>query len=83
MQTKLKGVLNSHRSVPIILPNDPTRLPPFSTFVNFHPNLSNSCSSFIIRLEQSQYCNYNRHSVVISTLCSKEVTVVVALTAQL
>ena len=46
-----KGVLSSHKSVTGILPNNPTMLPPFSIFINFHPKLSDSCSGLIIRLE--------------------------------
>ena len=53
----LKGVLSSHKSVTGILPNNPTMLPPFSVFMNFHPKLSDSCSGLIIRLERSQCCN--------------------------
>ena len=53
----LKGVFSSHKSVTGILPNNPTMLPPFSVFMNFHPNLSDSCSCLIIRLERSQCCN--------------------------
>ena len=49
----LKGVLSSHKSVTGILPNNPTMLPPFSVFINFHPKLSDSCSGLIIRLEWS------------------------------
>ena len=34
---QLKGVLSSHKSVTGILPNNPTMLPAFSVFMNFHP----------------------------------------------
>ena len=53
----LKGVLTGHKSVTGILPNNPTMLPPFSFFMNFHLNLSKSCSGVIIRLERSPSCN--------------------------
>ena len=46
--TFLKGILSS---------NNPTILPRFSVFMNFHPKLSVSCSGLIIRLEPSQCCN--------------------------
>ena len=82
--------LSSYQSVTGNLPNNLTMLPPFSFFMNFHPKLSDSCSGLIVRLEQSQCCYLNGHSVVIrlpSTrparcvlrmwrLCSKDVAVV-------
>ena len=53
----LKGVLSSHKSVTGILLSNPTMLPPFSVFMNFHLKLSDSCSGLIIRIERSQCCN--------------------------
>ena len=47
----LKGVLSSHKSVTDILPNNPTMLPPFSVFRDFHPKLSGSRSGLIIGFE--------------------------------
>ena len=43
-KVSLKGVLSSHKSVTDILPNNPTILPLFSVFMNFHHNLSDSDS---------------------------------------
>ena len=64
----LKGVLRSHKSVTDILPNNPTMLPQFSGFMNFHPKLSDSCSGLIIRLEKSHCCNQTPLHTT-STLC--------------
>ena len=55
--TILKGELSSYKSVTGILPNNPTRLQPFSSFINFPPKLGDSCSGVIIRLERSQCYN--------------------------
>ena len=40
-------VLSSHISMTSILPNNTAMLPPFSVFMNFHPNLSDSHSGLI------------------------------------
>ena len=71
----LKGVHSSHKSVTIILPNNPLMLPPFSVFTNFHTKLSDSCSGLIIRLERSQCCNQTPYYMA-STLRSKDVAAV-------
>ena len=44
-------VLSSHISMTSILPNNTAMLPPFSVFMNFHPNLSDSRSGLISGLE--------------------------------
>ena len=60
-----KVIHDNHKSVTGILPNNPAMLPAFSVFMNFYPNLSDSCSGLIIRLEWSECGNQNGHSVVI------------------
>ena len=67
-----KGFLSDHKSVTTILPNNATMLPPFSTFMSLHPNLSDICFGLIIRLERSQCCNHH----AASSLRSKDVAIV-------
>ena len=61
----LKGVLSSHKSVTGILPNNPTMLPPFSVFMNFHPNLSDSRSG--VTGTQWSHCSDQTPHCVAST----------------